>query len=197
MTDSPREAAKPRGGPPGALVQRGRHGTQLLATDGHRWSDEAEEVFLNHLAATANVMASAKACGFSTAALYCRRRKDEAFQKRWDAALAQGYAHMEALLLQRSIEALEGFEPDPDTPIVIRDMTVKDALMLLGHHRRVLDGGALRSRRRCERPRTLDDVRNSILTKLEAIERMRRAEEAASGEAEAAAIGAMTDLLGW
>jgi hypothetical protein len=185
-----------RCGPAGTLVQRGRHGTQLVETDGHRWSDEAEEIFLNHLAATANVMASAKACGFTVQALYYRRRKDLAFQKRWDAALAQGYAHMEALLLQRSIEALEGFEPDPDTPIVIRDMTVKDALMLLGHHRRVLEGGPLRSRRRWERRKTFEECRDSILTKLEKIERMRRLEEAVRGEAEAATIGAMTDLLG-
>lgn len=185
-----------RRGPAGTMIHTGRHGTQLVATDGHRWSDEAEEIFLNHLAATANVMASAKACGFSTAALYCRRRKEPAFQMRWDAALAQGYAHMEALLLQRSIEALEGFEPDPDTPIVIRDMTVKDALLLLGHHRRVLEGGPLRSRRRWERRKTFDECRESILTKIEAIERMSRAEEAERGEAEAAAVERMTALLG-
>jgi len=196
MMDSQTEAAEPRSGPAGTLVQRGRHGTQRVAIEGHRWSEEAEEIFLNHLAATANVMASAKACGFSTAALYCRRRKDLAFQQRWDAALAQGYAHMEALLLQRSIEALEGFEPDPDTPIVIRDMTVKDALMLLGHHRRVLEGGPLRSRRRWERRKTFEESRDSILGKLEAIEKMRRLEEAVRGDAEAATIGAMTDLLG-
>ena len=97
-----------------------------------------------------------------------RRRKDPAFHKRWDVALAQGYAHIEALLVQRAIEALEGWAPDPDTPIVIRDMTVKDALILLGHHRRTIEGGP-RSRRQWARPRTLDEMRDSILRKLEAI----------------------------
>ena len=68
--------------------------------------------------------------------------------------------------------------------------------MLLGHHRRVLEGGPLRSRRRWERPKTFDEARDSILAKIEAIEKVSRAEEAVRVEAEASAIGAMTDLLG-
>jgi hypothetical protein len=83
---------------------------------------------------------------------------------------------IEALLVQRAIEALEGFTPDPDTPIIIRDMTMKDALILLGHHRRTIEGGP-RSRRQWARPRTLDEVRGSILRKLEAIEGARRKEQ--------------------
>jgi hypothetical protein len=155
-------------GPQGTQLQLGRHGPQRVTTRGHRWSDEAETLFLDHLAATANIIASAKACGFSTQALYARRRTDPAFQRRWDVALAHGYAHIEALLVQRAIEALEGYAPDPDTPIIIRDMTVKDALILLGHHRRTIEGGP-RSRRQWARPRTLDEMRDSILRKLEAI----------------------------
>lgn len=184
------EAVEREHGPAGTMIHSGRHGTQLVSTRGHRWSDEAEELFLDHLAATANVSASAKACGFSAEAVYCRRRKDGAFLQRWDVALAQGYAHMEALLVQRSIEALEGFAPDPDTPIVIRDMTVKDALMLLGHHRRQVEGGP-RSKR-WARPKSFEECRESILRKVEAIERMHRDEQ----EAEAAVIGSLTDLLG-
>ena len=187
-------AEAPRG-PAGTMLHTGRHGAQLVSTRGHRWSDEAEEIFLDHLAATANVMASAKACGFSPAAIYFRRRKDAAFQQRWDVALAQGYAHIEALLVQRAIEALEGFEPDPDTPIIIRDMTVKDALILLGHHRRAIEGGP-RSRREWARPRSLDEMRESILRKLEGLSRADEARQAARAEAEAAAIAAMTALLG-
>ena len=182
-------------GPAGTTIHTGRHGTQIVTTRGHRWSDEAEEIFLDHLAATANISASAKACGFTTQALYSRRRTDPAFQQRWNVALAQGYAHLEALLVQRAIEALEGFAPDPDTPIIIRDMTVKDALILLGHHRRAIEGGP-RSRREWARRRSLDEVRDSILTKLEAIERARGAEEAERAEAEAAAVETLTALLG-
>jgi hypothetical protein len=173
-------------GPQGTQLQLGRHGPQRVTTRGHRWSDEAETLFLDHLAATANVSASAKACGFSTHALYARRRQDPAFMQRWDVALAQGYAHIEALLIQRAIEALEGFAPDPDTPVIIRDMTVKDALILLGHHRRSIEGGP-RSRRQWARPRTLDEVSDSILRKLDAVA---GAEQAKREQAWAKALGA-------
>jgi len=182
-------------GPEGTAIRMGRHGTQLVTTRGHRWSDEAEETFFDHLAATANVSASAEACGFSVQALYTRRRKEPVFQERWDVALAQGYAHMEALLVQRSIEALEGFEPDPNTPIIIRDMTVKDALILLGHHRRTIEG-APRSRREWAREPPIEDVRAEILRRVEAFDRVKKARAAAKAEAEADAIEAMTALLG-
>ena len=82
-------------GPAGTMIHTGRHGTQIVSTRGHRWSDAAEELFLDHLAATANVGASARACGFSSEAIYRRRRTDPVFEQRWDAALAQGYVPRE------------------------------------------------------------------------------------------------------
>lgn len=133
MTHDTMQPAPRDGGPKGTMLHSGRHGPQLVTTRGHRWSEEAETVFLDHLAATANITASAKACGFSAQALYARRRTDPASQQRWDVALA-----------------------------------TKDALILLGHHRRTIEGGP-RSRRQWARPRTLDEMRDSILCKLEAI----------------------------
>jgi hypothetical protein len=47
-------------------------------------------------------------------------------------------------------------------------MSVKDALAILGHHRREVTGGP-RSRRQWARPRSLDEMRDSILAKLEAV----------------------------
>lgn len=82
MTNDPMPGAPRRGGPEGTMLHSGRHGPQRVTTRGHRWSDEAETLFLDHLAATANVTASAKACGFSIHALYARRRQDRAFTKR-------------------------------------------------------------------------------------------------------------------
>jgi len=152
----------------GTTIARGRWGPQVVATRGARWSDEAEAVFLDHLAATCNVTLSAKACGFSPQALYTRRRNDPAFMQRWDAALGHGYAHLEALMVQRAIEVFEGFAPDPDAPVRVPEVSVQDALILLGHHRRTIEGGP-RSRRQWARPRSLDEMRDSILRKLEAI----------------------------
>jgi hypothetical protein len=186
MAETTRQQAGERHGPEGTQLHVGRHGPQLVRTRGRRWSDQAEKRFLDHLAATANVMASAQACGFTTPALYSRR--DATFRQRWDVALAQGYAHIEALLVQRAIEALEGFEPDPATPLMIRDMTVKDALMLLGHHRRAVEGLLPHSRRPAWRQEpTIEEVKQGILRKIEAIE---RAERVKTGRAWAKALGA-------
>jgi len=188
------ESGRPDG-PAGSLVLIGPCGPQLKTTTGHRWSDEAEELFLDQLAATCNVTLAAKACGFSHAAIYRRRRKDAAFMQRWDVALRQGYAHLESLLLRRACDALEGVEPDPTAAVQIPEMTVRDALAVLGHHRRAIEGRP-RSRREWARRRPFEEARESILGKLEAIERARRAEEAERAEVEAAAMGTMTALLG-
>lgn len=154
-------------GPEGILLYgRGKDGRQLVRSTGKRWSDEAEAGFLDHLAASCNVTASAQAAGFTPAAVYKRRRGDPGFAEKWEAALQQGYARLEALLVQRAIEALEGFAPDAETPLP--EMTVKDARAILGHHRRTVEGGP-RSRRQWARPRTLDEMRDSILAKLEAV----------------------------
>jgi hypothetical protein len=150
----------------GTGILIGKDGPQLIRTTGKRWSDEAEALFLDHLAASCNVTASAEAAGFTCAAIYKRRRRDPAFAQRWQAALEVGSARLNALLLQRAIETLEGFAPDPETPIPA--MTVKDALAILGHHRREVEGGP-RSRRQWARPRSLDELEESILRKLEGV----------------------------
>lgn len=152
--------------PPGLAVLVGKDGPQLIRIEGRRWSDAAEARFLDHLAASCNVTAAAEAAGFTRVAIYRRRRNDPAFAQRWQAALEQGATRIEALLLRRAEEALEGFAPDPDLPIP--PMSVKDALAILGHHRRAVERGP-RSRRQWARPRSLDELSDSILRKLEAI----------------------------
>lgn len=169
------ERGGPRG-PAGSLVLMGPCGTQLRRTKGHRWSAEAEQVFLDQLAATCNVTLAAEACGFSHAALYRRRQRDDGFMHRWDAALRQGYVHLESLLVRRACDALEGFAPDPDAAVRIPEVSVRDALAILGHHRRAIEGGP-RSRREWARRKPLDEVRGEILSRLEAIECARRAGE--------------------
>jgi hypothetical protein len=179
-------------GPAGRLLLRGPCGTQVRETKGHRWSDEAETLFLDQLAATCNVKLAGDACGFSHAALYRRRRKDAAFAQRWDAALAQGYTHLESLLLRRACDAMEGVAPDPTAAVRIPEVTVHDALILLGHHRRVVEGRPMSSRQKWQREVPIEDVRESILRKIDAIERARRIEAAAEAEA----FESLAELLG-
>ena len=81
-----------RRGPEGTILRAGgKDGPQLIRSRGHRWTDEAGEIFLDHLAASCNVTWSAKQTGFSREAIYRRRRRDPRFAEVWRAALAQGY----------------------------------------------------------------------------------------------------------
>ena len=163
----------------GQLILVGKDGPQIIASTGKRWNDAAEAVFLDRLATTCNVTASADAAGFSPEALYRRRRNDTAFAQLWQAALEQGYSRIEALLVRRAEDALEGRMSDPDSPIPPID--VKDALNILGHHRRSVEHGP-RSRRQWARPRTLEELSESILRKLEALAPARAAKPARAGK---------------
>jgi hypothetical protein len=154
-------------GPAGTAILRSKDGLQIIRSKcGRRWTAEAESCFIDHLAASCNVSAAAEACGFTRVAIYKRRRTDPAFAQRWQAALEQGAVRIEALLLLRAEEALEGCAPDPGLPIPA--MSIKDALAILGHHRRAVERGP-RSRRQWARPRSLDELSESILRKLEVI----------------------------
>lgn len=72
----------------------------IRTTPGKRWSAQAERLFLEELAATANVRGAAAVAGFSTTALYNRRMRWPAFAEAWAQALEQGYARIETALIE-------------------------------------------------------------------------------------------------
>ena len=150
----------------GTNRRSGKDGLQVIRSTGARWTDQAEARFLDCLAATCNVTASAEAAGFTTFSIYRRRRGDPVFAQRWQAALEQGYARIEMALVRRAADALEGLSPDPATPIPA--MTVEAALKILSRHRSSIEAGT-RGKRNWVRPRSLDELRDSILAKLEAV----------------------------
>lgn len=161
-----------RPAPAGTILRAsGKDGPQIVATNGKRWSDAAERRFLDELGASCNVTAAAAASGFSKYTAYKRRRTDPAFAAAWQATLEQAYLRIEMLLVQRAIEVLEGHIADPDAPFP--DMTVKDAIAILQLHRASVKGGGARAPGWRARPRSLDEMRASILTKFEAIEAQR------------------------
>ncbi|HEX8527587.1 hypothetical protein [Allosphingosinicella sp.] len=63
-----------------------------------------KEVFLEHLAMTANVTASAEAAGVCVGTVYAHRMKDSEFRELWWIALEQGVAKLTALRLQLELE---------------------------------------------------------------------------------------------
>ncbi|WP_411291667.1 hypothetical protein [Sphingorhabdus sp.] len=60
--------------------------------------------FLDHLAATANVSASARTAGVAGSAVYAERRRSAAFRGDWALALAEGYARLEIDLLAEALQ---------------------------------------------------------------------------------------------
>lgn len=158
-----------RRGPEGSILRAGgKDGPQLVNSKGKRWTDAAEDIFLDQLAASCNVTHAAAACGFSREAIYARRRREPRFAERWDQALAIGYPRLEAALVKAAVETMEGRAPDPDCPIP--PMTARDAIAVLKLHQHRVHGTGKRPGWR-GRPRSLAEVKQSILRKLSAMHR--------------------------
>jgi hypothetical protein len=154
-------------GPAGTILRGdGRDGPQIIRSAGHRWTDAAEERFLDHLAASCNVTLSAKAAGFSREAIYKRRRRDPRLARLWDEALAIGYPRLEAALVEAAVNTMEGRASDPDCPIP--PMSARDAIAVLKLHQDRVHGTGKRPGWR-GRPRSLAEVKQSILKKLSAM----------------------------
>lgn len=62
-----------------------------------QWS----KAFLAELAATSNIAAAARKAGVSTSLVYDARRTNPEFNRKWQAALCEGYDHLEMELLHR------------------------------------------------------------------------------------------------
>ena len=168
-----RRAPKPRirTGPPGTILRAsGKDGPQIIASSGARWTDESEARFLDHLASSCNVTLSAAAAGFSKEALYRRRRIDPDFAQAWQTALEQGYVRLEMLLIEGATASSKGADRAERKHLPFPDMTVREAIVILQLHRASVKGdGMTRGAGWRARPRRLDEVRDSILKKLEAI----------------------------
>lgn len=175
-----KERRRGRGaGPRGRALRRGKDGPQIVDhQDGARITDEAVETFLGHLAATCNVTLAAQLTGFSKEAFYNRRDRDPVFFERWRRTIVASYGEIEEIVLRTAKDLLEGRTPPPGSPI--RAMTMGDAIQILKLYRAIVTGEGKRAGWR-PRPRSLDEVRDSILAKLEAIERQRREQRQGGG----------------
>lgn len=134
--------------------------------------------FLDHLAATCHVGASAEVAGVSVTSVYALRRVDAAFASAWAAAVAQGYEMLELQLVGHALggggPALVNGAVEETGPI-----DVALALQLLTHHRQA-DGRPTGGPRlqRCARA----DTDASLLRKLNLMEARLRREGLLGGE---------------
>lgn len=158
------------------LTVRGTNGRfqQVARARLKQWTPRAEERFLAHLRATCNVAAACREVGLSPPSVYGHRHRWSAFAARWDEALEDGYDLLSSAMVAQAGAMLGDREMVPEVPMP--GMSFADGLALLQLYRRKMAGEPHNPRRR-RRPRTMDEARDSILTKLEAIERHRLREE--------------------
>lgn len=109
------------------------------------WTKAARSVFLAELAETANVAASARKAGMPVSSVYALRIKSPEFRLDWSEALAEGYARLEASLL----EAALGKGPSTADPDAMKREAARHrlGLSLLAQHRPAVKGMAPAARK--------------------------------------------------
>lgn len=125
--------------------------------------------FLDHLAGSCNVRASAEAIGVNPVSIYKLRRRDPRFAAEWHEALLAGYQLLETELVGH---ALSGGNPERTIDCATARIDVDTALRLLSAHRNALAGkwrGGPPLRRA-----TTEETDKAILKKLDALDRARR-----------------------
>lgn len=152
-----------------ALVIRGcgRRRAQIARVRLDGWSADMEARFLSELAATCNAKRAAAAIGVSAESAHQRRKRWRRFDEQWDEALAIGYTRLEFMLIDAGCNLFEGKPFDPDSPIP--PMTVDQVLLYLSIHRKAVLHNEKRPHWR-RKPRNPDEIRASILRKLDIIQ---------------------------
>ena len=98
----------------------------------------AQRLFLEELARTSNITASAKAAGFTTKPAYELKKKSGSFRAQWLEALCEGYARLEADLLA---EALRPASPHlKEMTLKQKQLKVRLGMSLLAAHRNTVRG---------------------------------------------------------
>jgi hypothetical protein len=124
------------------VLARNRNGDlhmRQVRSDG--WTEEQRALFLDTLAATCNVDASAAAAGHEPRSAKGLRRRDAGFAAAWDDALDTGYAVLEAMVLENAQRVVAAHRPAAAGGNAVAmvpaadDMTIRDAIALLDKHR--------------------------------------------------------------
>jgi hypothetical protein len=150
------------------LVVRGSNGrrTQIARSRLKQWSPRVETRFLAALASTCNVKAACAEVGMTAASAYGHRKRWPAFERRWAEALENGYVRLEYAVVANAanLHSREEFPLDHPLP----DMTTAQAIHLLHMHKHGVLGIGGRPGR-LGRPPDMDEIRKSIMRKIDAI----------------------------
>lgn len=134
-----------------------------------RWTAAMRDTFLDHLAGSCNVKASAAATGVTPDSVYALRRRNARFAADWHEALLAGYQLLETELVGY---ALSGGNAGRTIDCATTRIDVDTALRLLSAHRNAL-AGKWRGGRPLKRA-TSEETDKAILKKLDALDRARR-----------------------
>ena len=158
---------------------------RAVIADGHsaftgrkwvRWNAKMRASFLDHLAATCNVKASAAYIGVDPVSVHALRRRDPGFADAWGEALALGYEMLETLLVGQALSGDAGDVLTCGAETRSGPVTVDLAMRLLTLHRNAAGksrrGGAARQ---FADPEETDKV---LMKKLAAIEARRASNRA-------------------
>lgn len=154
---------------PDEVVRASKDGRPRIQRAGPgRWSAAKEQLFLETLATTANVSAACRAVGVSAAAVYPRKGRDADFAAKWAEALAQGYAHLDALLLGTAMAVLEGGSPVPGG--FVAAMTVAEAITVRKMHAHEVTGEGRRPRHDWRRRAlSVEEIRAEVMRRVRAV----------------------------
>lgn len=163
------KAGRPRK-PIGTIVRRTRWAEAQRVVCYAQWCEETEERFLDALATSCNVGAACEEAGVARVTVYRQRRNRADFALKWQAALEQGYARLELALVEAANCALSADEVPEGSPVA--PMSADTALRVLQLHRASATGQGKRTGRHAL-PKRLEEVQNSILQRITAIQRHR------------------------
>jgi hypothetical protein len=181
-------------GAAGEAVASRAGGGKLVAKGQTRWSRRSEERFLDELAASASIRRAAQAAGFTTQALYRRRRINPGFAEAWDEAIGQGRIRIEAYLVEA---ADRSFDPDrAEAAGTLPILTVPEAIQVLKLGRA---GEASIRRGPADGPAGIDEEATSALRDkiLDQLNRVRERDERAKREAGWSQVGDDWVPPGW
>jgi hypothetical protein len=149
-------------------IASGAEVPELMKAGAKSFRVKLKNGFLDHLAATGSVDASAAAIGIAPLQAYAACRTDPVFAEGWRAALRVGYDRLEAMMIERTGAVLTGGAEGPlETP----DMLF--ALRLLDRQRGAQMPGATP-----EKARAADRTDTAILKRLAMLGKRQAAEEA-------------------
>jgi hypothetical protein len=152
---------------------------QLVRAGEGRWSEKIEAKYLAHLRATGCKRRAAAAVGFSKTAIHNRQINYPDFNARCDDAIAQATSDLHSMVVGAGIAT---FDPSPeDDDIEVPKVTIAEAIAILklkgtGSGAGSGSGGGGKAGRYAPPEPSIEEVRASILRKLDAIEAHERRE---------------------